>query len=499
MKTSHRQRTDRRIAFFIFATTLLCYTYFFPRWADNNANSRLDMIVAIVDDGTFKIDKYVGNTVDYAKVDGHYYSDKAPGLAFLGVPIYAVFGRLLDLPFMTSLTDRLANSSAFKSTLREDGSGVNATKVRFALTQVVLSLMLGALPTALLCVLMQQMLLRFGATVGVAAAVPLLYGLCTPAFAYANTMYGHQLSAFLLFAAFYLILDSPRSSDSARRTLSAPAALGVGLLLGYSVITEYPAALIAAVLYVYTAYHAWRAGAPGRMVLVTLGAAICATGLMLYNNAVFGGPLKLGYGSSELWQKQHETGFMSLTLPRLETAWGITFGAFRGLFVLSPIMALAVPGLWLWWRTREQRAEWWVASLATLTMFLFNASSIMWWGGWSVGPRYLLPALPFFALALAYAFRSAWLRRLGIVLALAALGATWFMTLAEQSFPSDGIANPWADHALPNWQSGNIARNIGTILGMRGLAGLAPLLALVVALLAMLQLNVSRARVSARS
>jgi hypothetical protein len=111
----------------------------------------------------------------------------------------------------------------------------------------------------------------------------------------------------------------------------------------------------------------------------------------------------------------------------------------------------------------------------------------------------LLPALPFFALALAYAFRSVWLRRLGVVLALAALAATWFMTLAEQSFPSDGIANPWADHALPNWQSGNIARNIGTILGIRGLAGLAPLLALAFALLAMLHLNVSRARVSARS
>ena len=47
---------------------LACYGYFFPRWADPNQNSRLDMIVAVVDDGTLMIDKYVANTVDYAKV-----------------------------------------------------------------------------------------------------------------------------------------------------------------------------------------------------------------------------------------------------------------------------------------------------------------------------------------------------------------------------------------------------------------------------------------------
>lgn len=44
---------------------LVCYTYFLPRWADPNQNSRLDMVVAVVEDGTFQIDAYVENTVDY--------------------------------------------------------------------------------------------------------------------------------------------------------------------------------------------------------------------------------------------------------------------------------------------------------------------------------------------------------------------------------------------------------------------------------------------------
>ena len=36
---------------------LLCYGYFFPRWADWNQNSRLDVVLAIVDEGTLSTDE----------------------------------------------------------------------------------------------------------------------------------------------------------------------------------------------------------------------------------------------------------------------------------------------------------------------------------------------------------------------------------------------------------------------------------------------------------
>jgi hypothetical protein len=129
-----------------------------------------------------------------------------------------------------------------------------------------------------------------------------------------------------------------------------------------------------------------------------------------------------------------------------------------------------------------------VALFSVLAMFLFNASSIMWWGGFAIGPRYLLPGLPFMALAVAFAIDPAMRgevnarRRAGLALAVMLLGvwslaATWGMTLAEQAFPSDAIRdNPYVQFALPNWLAGNIARNLGTIMGLRGLAGLLPLL-----------------------
>jgi branched-subunit amino acid ABC-type transport system permease component len=140
---------------------------------------------------------------------------------------------------------------------------------------------------------------------------------------------------------------------------------------------------------------------------------------------------------------------------------------------------MAFPGFWLWWKSGERRAEFFVAAASTLSIFLFNSSSIMWWGGFSIGPRYLLPMMPFMALPIIFIFRE-WMDRVWVRVAVAALSfwslvATWGLTLAEQAFPSDTIRNPLAAYALPNWLAGNIARNLGTILGFKGVSSLLPL------------------------
>ena len=67
---------------------LLCYGFFrqIPAW---NEYSRYDLVVALVDDHTARIDRYHENTGDKAYYRGHYYSDKPPAAALLGVPVYA--------------------------------------------------------------------------------------------------------------------------------------------------------------------------------------------------------------------------------------------------------------------------------------------------------------------------------------------------------------------------------------------------------------------------
>lgn len=474
-------RQERRVGFLLFLLLLVCFSYTFPRWADVNQNSRLDMIVAIVEDHSFQIDPYVSNTVDYAKVGDHYYSDKAPGAAFLGLPVYAILKPILDLPLLKRLTDWLAHNPAFIASLRATGSGVLEQKVRFALALVAITFVVSALPSALLGLALYRLLYRFTPAIWPRALVVIGYGLLTPAFAYSGAFYGHQLTAVLLFGAFYLIFTA--SGHMSTRRL-----LVTGFLLGYSVATEYPTALIAGILGLYLLYRMVRWQRWPRFGWALLAGALVMLGWMIYNTVVFGGPFKLGYSFSEQWLTEHDTGFMSLTWPHWKALWGITFGLFRGLFPLSPLLLLAIPGFILWWRSGQYRAEWLVSFGSVLAMFLFNSSSIMWWGGFAVGPRYLLPMLPFMSLPIIYIFIQ-WGKRLEVRLLTAILFlwswiATWGLTLAEQAFPNNDLRNPLIEYAWPNWLAGNIARNWGTMLKLQGILSLLPLLLISAALLA---------------
>src|SRR5579884_4002214 len=120
-------RWSRRLT--LFALLLITFIYFFPRWADWYANSRFDLVQAAVDRHTLIIDQYVANTGDYAYYHGHYYSDKAPGMFFLGVPVYAAF-RAIVPPSALRFLDRSAQDDrALGETLRQGGSGITDDKM----------------------------------------------------------------------------------------------------------------------------------------------------------------------------------------------------------------------------------------------------------------------------------------------------------------------------------------------------------------------------------
>src|SRR5690242_2762920 len=80
---------DVRLSWGVFALLLFSFAYFYQAggW---NENTRFDLVRAIVEDHTIAIDRYHGNTGDKASYEGHYYSDKAPGLSLFAVPLYAI-------------------------------------------------------------------------------------------------------------------------------------------------------------------------------------------------------------------------------------------------------------------------------------------------------------------------------------------------------------------------------------------------------------------------
>jgi hypothetical protein len=455
----------------IFLLLLACYAYVLPRWADWNQNSRLNLVVALVDDRTVTIDQYVANTGDYAIYNGCAYTDKPPGLSFLALPVYYLLSPILDLPAVQSRLAAIGGGAAFAETLREDGSGLAGAKIRFALTQYVLTLVVVATASAALGTLFYLALLRLGSAPIPAALGALALGLATSAAPYAGNFYGHQVVAAFLFAAFFIAW----TNTSAQKTPAWPAALLCGLLLGWAVISEYPAVLPGTVIALYALYrHKMRWFGP-----LVLGGLLPIGLLVAYDLVAFGTPLPIGYAHSALWQDQHTTGFMSITYPQFDALWGLTFGAFRGLFFRAPWLLLAIPGFILWWRSGTLRSEWWVLLLATLSLLLFYGSSAMWWGGFAAGPRYIVPLIPFLALPAAWLVSHLWTRPLlrGLSLALISLSLVlvWIESTAGQLFPTDAIRTTWTGYVFPAWSSGDIARNLGMALGLSGALSLLPL------------------------
>lgn len=457
----------------LFATLLVAFAYTPPRWQDWNQNSRFDLTRAIVENGSVRIDEYVGNTGDYAKLDGHYYTDKAPGLSLMAVPIYALTE--LAGPFgLDAFAQRLSASSAFTDTLNPDGQGTSEERVAVALALYIATLVCVALPAAVMLVLLAKIVERMAGCRTAALLAALAIGLATPVFSYAQAFYGHIPAAACIVGAFALVA---LSND---RQLSTGRLLGIGALLGWAVVIEYPAALAALPIALWAVQRAGRRA----VVFGVAGALPALAVLAAYDLIAFGTPLPIGYEHSELWQEQHSVGFMSLTYPRIETLWGLSFSPFRGLFLLAPVLLLVLPGIWYGLRTATQRAPVLVAAAAFLLMFLFASASAMWWGGFAVGPRYLLPGLPLLALPLGVTLArinaAAMPRRLtglAIFAVLAGVSAlhVWATTLAGQGYPPDTTRQPLTDYVLPALQDGNVARNLGMALRLDGLTSLVPL------------------------
>ena len=457
----------------LFCLLFVTYSYTPPRWQDWNQNSRLDLTLALVEQGTVQIDRYAENTGDYATIGAHRYSDKAPGLSLLAVPVYAVV-RELQPYGLGQLTQRLGSGSGFASTLNPQGAGLSNERLDLAVSLYLITILTVGLGAAALGVLIALVVERLWGCRTAGLLTALIFGLATPIFPYAQAFYGHLPTAVCLFAAFALLVLRPAAPLSAGRLIA------LGALCGLAVVIEYPAALTAVPIVVWATLLA-----RGRAVVFgVLGALPPLAALALYDLAAFGTPLPVGYAHSTLWQTQHQQGFLSLTYPKWEAIWGLTFSPFRGLFFLAPVLLFTLVGVWFALRDRAGRPATIVALLGFGLTIAFAASSAMWWGGFAVGPRYILPGLPF--LAVPFGALIAWcneqrlatrLSGLGSIALLAALSLAlvWATTFAHQSYPPDTLRDPLRDYVWPALRDGDIARNLGMALHLHGLASLLPL------------------------
>lgn len=487
-------RTTRKTyAIATFLILLVCYSYFIPR-PDWTANSRMDLIYAVADQGVLHIDTYHENTGDKALYNEHYYTTKGIGPSLLGLPFYQIYKAILSIPPIHNFIAERAGASNEAELRQSDGYHTAAsTFVTFFNT---------AIPSAILGVIIFWFALRFTQKPFHAFILAVAYGLGTIAFYYSSNMFQHQLAAFGAFVGFFLLWRVIYENANKNWLWL------VGLLFSLSAITEYPSVLIMGIAFVWALVKM-----PDRIALyrVVLGALPLAFIFAGYNYAIFGTPLPEGYSYSVYFKDNfHAAGLMSLTYPRPDRLYGLTFSTFRGMFFISPFLLLMFPGLyWMWKRRPEQRTL--IIAFCTMITgyFMYNASSEMWWAGASIGPRYLTPVIPFMILPIIFVF-DRWLksssRTLSVVVGLliaASLFNVWAQSNAgqwiaepvqgtpppasagkaeyvrwhlEQSQQGNYLFNPLVDYAIPKLIIGHVRRNFGMALGLSGLSSLLPLL-----------------------
>lgn len=313
---------------------------------------------AIIDRTRFEVGDRLATDISY--FDGHWYANKAPGLAFVALPAYLVF---------------------------EAAGGPTTGDPTRALW--ALGLVGSVLPAILLLLVVRGLAGELAPGLGTLTAVTL--GAGTLVLPWASIFYSHILAAALLMGAFALLWRSRRPF------VAGPS----GALAGYAITTEYSSAVAVLVLGIYVLV---RARTELRAALVSgasfgAGVFLGVVPLLAYNWWAFGSPLHQSYEGTIGPPITDETvGFQTF-----HVGVRLLFGSW-GLLQTFPVLAAAAVALVVLYR-RGRRAEAFVCAAIPILYLGLNTILDLPFGG-ATGPRYLVPALPFLALPLALAYRA---------------------------------------------------------------------------------------------
>ncbi len=278
---------------------------------------------------------------------------------------------------------------------------------------VQITMLTNVLITALTGAMIFLLLIELGFSLRTGVAGSMAFGLGTSAWPYAKTFFGEPLAALCLLASFYLLVRGRQ------RRLSLERGAFAGLLFGLAVSSRAANLALAPGFIAYIIFIAHRnRRASGRNYRQTAGFVLTLLVVLLllgeYNYTRFGSPLASGYTAQEGF-----TAFLPTSL------YGFLFSPGKSIFVYSPVLLLSLLGLPLFWR--RFRAETlligWIAAAYVLVYGLW----FMWWGGWSWGPRFLVPLLPFLILPLAslidtISARGRWIRWSAAAVILVSVG-----------------------------------------------------------------------------
>lgn len=413
----------RSLVLFSFVFLLCAYFYNGYGWAQT---ARYDPIWSFVEPGpdryTVRIDQFISdarvglNTGDWAlnpEHSEHYYSNKAPGAALLGIPFY----------FTLYHAERLVGLDPISV------SGV-------LVNSYLINLWVTVLPVALSAVFFLGLARRLTGDDRRALLLTLVLYAGTLMFPFSTMLWGHTTAA--AFAVISLVLFA--AGGTRRMVLS-------GLFAGLAVLTDYGAAPVALTLLAATMLSRSRRPNVAPFLLGALGPALV---FAAYHWIVFGSPITLAssYSQPSMIGEDRIGGLFGGFDPR--AIWGLTFSWSRGLFVYMPVLALSLIAAVRLIRTAgaspshpsEDRTFAWIAIAVVLSTFLANLSFNGWAGGVSAGPRYQIVALPFYVVLLAFLPRDRWVGMALVALATISMANMFVVASVSPVAPDAFLGSP---------------------------------------------------------
>jgi len=413
---------------------IFCILLFFgacfhhPVEYDNTA-SRYFLVSAVVDFGTFNIDPYHRWTIDQSFYGGHYYSNKAIGAPLLGIPVYGVTRKILIPDNSLPLTE------------------AEKYAIRIVTT---------TLPFALLGIILFRMACLLGASPRRALWVVLAYSFGSIALIHATLFSGHQTAASFAFFSFFLLFRLAGRTDSPDPSSlqSLITSLVAGIFAGIAALADYTAIFIALVLSVYALLSrmSWKYKA-----LFLSGGLICAMVLAGYNWTCFGSPWSFSYShlSFGAFRDGAAKGVLGISFPNPAALLSILASPSRGLFFIMPVFLFSLTGFRAMWNHKMRRPETAVLLVIVVGYFLINAGFYAWHGGWTFGPRYLVPMLPFLVLPMVF---SPWDSKAFLLLFAVSLFQVIPAVVGFPHAPQE-IKNPVVELILPCMGYGYLAFN----------------------------------------
>ncbi|MBI3394151.1 MAG: hypothetical protein HY039_13410 [Nitrospirae bacterium] len=403
---------------------ILALTVFLVYFASSNGivssndGSHTALLLAIVEDGSFSIDKYRGlaRELDYAEYDGRVYSDRPPGTALLTVPFYVLL--------------RWAGHRWFTDPDHFILVGLSLVPALFGAASV---LMVGA--TA-----------RLGGARfiwGLLAAVVYAFG--TVQWRYGSALFSHGISAFFMLSIVFIVLRT----EIRNRPLTAGGKALLGFLLGYALMVDYANAVgvFLASLFVWWRGLAGRGdGVVKRWAPLAAAAAVPVAFLLAYQWICFGSPFSTSYSHHaqflfyrkglEVFSNNPLRGWANFFLVEIMNKnpdyWGADGGVVYTVLSTSPLLLLAFYGLFLFRRSHPAAGAFLMGTVF-LGITVISLHKTYWGGPGTADTRYILPWIVLLAPAVAWALQDLWARlpRAGRRPAAAVLGVLFVFTVFQ--------------------------------------------------------------------